>query len=63
MMMLNMLRMVLPFGFRGEQSRQEHRSVEVASGDFSDAYFHARVHEGEQQHCLCPDLATAGKPF
>ena len=36
-MVLAMLRMMMTSGFLGEQSPQEQRSMELVSGDFSDA--------------------------
>ena len=30
--------------------------VELVSGDFSDAYYHFRIHQAEWEHCVSPDV-------
>ena len=45
----------LPMGARTRWWNPDF-DIELVSGDFSDAYFHFRVHPDAWKHCLSPDL-------
>ncbi len=56
-MMLYMLALWEFWGFAGPRRVPgTDFDVGLVSGDFSDAYSHFRVAEGEQRHCLSPDV-------
>ena len=64
-MLVNFLRalMTMCLWFPGTPIWSESNfSVELVTGDFSDAYYHFRVAEEEHRHCLSPDVPYTPEP-